>query len=178
MIKTSIAILASVCIWIIFRWQGSVLVTDITPNGIIALEFCDNLLRLEAILAKWNIAAAVKIVYLDFFIILSFTSMFYFGSLQIHKYSYRSFLRQFTKGAVIFSFVPGIFDVLENVGMLITLNGSRNVFILQSTSWVATFKFATAAIIVLYLLVSLLVIYAKSKKTKQLSKQEEYYSRT
>jgi hypothetical protein len=68
------------------------------PNGIIALEFCDNLLRLEAILAKWNIAAAVKIVYLDFFIILSFTSMFYFGSLQIHKYSYRSFCDSLQKG--------------------------------------------------------------------------------
>ena len=174
--KLLFALCATAVVFIVLRWQSVPLITDLTPFGIIALEFCDNLVRLDTIFSAWNLEHARRVIYIDFALILCFTFVFYQSALIIHHKLRHQPLSDFTRWAIHFCFVPPVLDILENTGMLITLSGARVPLILELTAWIAAFKFASAAIVVLYLLVSLLCIYVQSKKT--VPGQEKYTGRT
>jgi len=163
--KFLLAIIATVLVFLLLRWQSASLITSATPTGILALEFCDNIPELNIILNAWNIKTAVWAVIIDFLFIAAFGASFYFGS----KLVFSKIPNSFTRFMIWFSIVPPLLDIIEDVLMLFTLSGSHHTFILQLTKYVAIIKFAAAAIVVLYLLVSLLIIYGIPKKTVNLS---------
>lgn len=152
---------ATVIVFLLLRWQSAPLITSATTTGILALEFCDNIPELNMILNAWNINTAIWSVIIDFLFIAAFGASFYFGSkLVLSKFS-----NSLTRFMVVFGFVAPLLDVVEDVLMLITLSGTHQTIILLLTKYVAIIKFAAAAIVVLYLLVSLLIIYGIPKKT-------------
>jgi len=165
--------LAMMCV---LMWQGRPLQTELTPRGIIALEFADNLRRLYEVLTKWDIYIAKTAVYLDTIYLLAFGWLFFTGAKLVHQKCKLSILKSFTRTAIYLSLLPSLFDITENISMLITLYGTRSEALLHFTTWVDIFKFALSAMVILYLLVSLLIIYAKSKKSA-IRKKEELFSR-
>jgi hypothetical protein len=163
--KFLLAFGATVIVFLLLRWQSAPLITSNTPTGILALEFCDNIPELKTILNVWNLNTAVWAVMIDFLFIAAFGVGFYYGS----KLVLNKLPNSFTRFMVSFSFVAPFLDIIEDVLMLITLSGTHSTFILQLTKYVALIKFAAAAIVVLYLLVSLLIIYGIPKKTVNIS---------
>lgn len=154
------ALFATLMLFLLLRWQSSGLVTSATPNGILALEFCDDPATLEKIFAAWDLHTARWAVIIDFAFILAFGLVFYYGTAMIHRRTRRGFSRFMTW----FSLVAPVLDIIENTLMLLTLYGVESAFILQVTRWVALIKFAAAGVVVLYLLVSLLLVYGIPKK--------------
>lgn len=144
--------------------------------GLVALEFCDNLLRLETILQLWDDGLAKIVIYQDFLCIIAFAWLFFVSAQFIFKKCTIDFLQPFTKGAMYITIIPCVLDAAENILMLFTLNGAKNETLLSFTSWLAVFKFALAAIVLFYLLVSLLIIYAKTKK-QAIRKEKEFTGR-
>ena len=160
-----LAFTATVLVFFLLRWQSAPLVTSITPTGILALEFCDNIPELNAILNVWDIDAAIWAVMIDFLFIAAFSAFFYYGCRLV----YDSYPNPFTRFMIVFGFIAPFLDIIEDVLMLVTLSGTHDTIILQMTNYVAIIKFAAAAIVVLYLLVSLLIIYGIPKKTVNIS---------
>lgn len=158
--KFAAALFATLMLFLVLRWQSAGLVTSATPNGILALEFCDDLASLEKILAAWDLHTARWAVIIDFAFIIAFGLVFYYGTTMIDRRLRRSFSRFMTW----FSLAAPLLDVVENLLMLLTLYGVQDNLILQVTYWAATLKFAAAGAVVLYLLVSLLLVYGISKK--------------
>ncbi len=159
--KFLLAFGATVIVFLLLRWQSAPLITSATPTGILALEFCDNIPELNIILNAWNMNTAIWAVIIDFLFIAAFGASFYFGSKLVRS----KFPNSLTRFMLIFSFAAPLLDIIEDVLMLVTLSGTHSTFILQLTKYVAIIKFAVAAIVVLYLLVSLLFIYGIPKKT-------------
>ncbi len=151
----------TVIVFLLLRWQSAPLITSTTPTGILALEFCDSIPELNTILNVWNINTVVWAVIIDFLFIAGFGACFYYGS----KLVFSKFSNWVTRFMISFSFVAPLLDVIEDILMLVTLSGTHSTFILLLTKYVAIIKFAAAAIVVLYLLVSLLIIYGIPKKT-------------
>jgi hypothetical protein len=110
--------------------SGSYLKTSATPHGIINLEFAYNKKKVEEIIHIWQyspgktdrITAAKENTYLDF-IFLLFYSCFLFLTVRRLISGYRNVISQselIAKGALL----AGLFDILENLGMLQSLNGN------------------------------------------------------
>jgi hypothetical protein len=164
-------------LFLLLQWLVYPLRFEVTPFGIVALEFCDNFQRLDSILGLWDIGLARNVIYLDSILNFTFAWLFYTGARLVYRKCRLSFLKPFTKTAMYLVLLPCILDTAVNVSMLLTLNGLRNETLLVATAWITIFKFALAAMVLLYLLVSLLIIYAKTKK-QALRKEEEFFSRT
>jgi hypothetical protein len=162
--KFLLALAATIVVFIILRWQSAPLVTSSTPTGILALEFCRSVAQVDAIIAAWNITVARWSVIIDFGFLAAYGALFYFGCVYFAARFRYSGLRRFGRAMVPFSLVAPLLDVVENIGMLITLSGVRNNGLLQFTCYTAWLKFACAAVVVLYLLVSLPLHYGISKK--------------
>ncbi len=164
-------------LFVVQQWMVYPLRYDLTPFGIVALEFCDNFARLNTILNLWDIKLARQVIYIDCICILAFSWLFIKTSRLIHSKSRAGIFNSFTRFATYLVLIPCVLDALGNISMLLTLNGLRSEGLLLVTSWIAIFKFALAAMVLLYLLVSLLILYAKTKK-QTIPEEEEYFGRT
>lgn len=145
------------------------MITTNTPLGIIDLEFCSNKQELALILASWPDGIATWNVILDFLFLLSYGSLFYFGTKLLYIRAGKNRFMAFASFMLKLSFLPALLDIGENILLLFTLNQLQLNFTLAVTPVLAAAKFILAAILVLYLLVSLPLSYALSKKTVQLS---------
>lgn len=146
--------------------SGKPLKTPITPHGIIDLEFAYSKAKVLDIVKAWKdydvdkvdrIATAKENTYLDF-IFLLFYSPFLFLCCRklIAGYNKEEFIsksgRFIAKGALL----SGLLDMLENLGMLQSLNGNVSGTIALFTSIVSVLKWAlviTALIFIIYMLV-------------------------
>jgi hypothetical protein len=101
---------------------------------------------------------------IDFLFLAAYGAVFYFGSVSIASGFRNTRLQRFSRVMISFSLFAPVLDIVENTGMLATLSGVRSSWLLQFTTCVAWLKFGCAAVVVLYLLVSLPLHYAISKK--------------
>lgn len=154
---------------LLLKFQGAGLVTPDTPLGIINLEFCNSRQELALILISWPDGIAEWNVVLDFLFLLSYGSLFYFGTKFLYIRADKTRFMAFASFMLKLSVLPAFLDIVENILLLFTLNQLQLDFTLAVTPVLAGAKFITAAILVLYLLVSLSLSYALSKKTIQLS---------
>lgn len=161
-----ILLVGTIIMIVVMAKTGASLKTIQTPKGIIDLEFAYNIKKTTVVTNAWssnalidNINAAKKNTYLDF-IFLFFYSTFLFYSCKkvslLNNYK-PGFL--FAKAAIF----AGIFDVLENIGMLITLSGQKSAPIAMLTTTFSIIKWGLVAIAILYLIISLAVIIANGK---------------
>ncbi len=151
---------------------GATLKTLRTPKGIIDLEFAYNNNKTVVVINAWssnvlidNIYAAKKNTYLDFLFLFFYSTFLFFSCKKV------SIVNNFKRGfifayAALFS---GIFDIMENIGMLITLSGKKSETIALLTTSFSLIKWGLVAVSILYLLISLFVILTKGKSNNPIA---------
>ena len=150
----------------IMRQSGKPLETPFTPAGIINLELARTKSNVRNILNIWsssngdnrnNIGIAKNNTYLDFLFILFYASFLFVSTQKVVLLFYkRSRWAALGRSVVYLSPIAAILDVLENLGMLLSLNNhvsSKTVFLTFSCSFM---KWLCIGLIILYLLSSLL----------------------
>jgi hypothetical protein len=153
---TWIALLGTAAMIIIMRVQGNSLVTELSPRGIIDLEFADTSDRLAELVAAVDLSVLRINIWLDFVFIFFYT---WFLSLAAKRIALRWGPRNEFRRTGFFlgkaAFVAGIFDVMENILMLKSIGGDYTTFSLQGTFYCAWIKFMIILFILLYIMISL-----------------------
>jgi len=153
------SLLATFTMIFIMAWQGSSLKTELTPKGILDLEFAGNEARLKEILSVWQLHKVYLNIYLDFLFIIAY-SWFLYSCCKLIVCKRRSKTGIFIGMIIIMlSLFPGVFDIAENICMLIAL--SRDPHFIFYDYYLAFVKFVLDGLILLYIIVSLPVIFRK-----------------
>jgi putative Mn2+ efflux pump MntP len=151
-----IALLGTVIMIIVMRVQGSSLTTDLSPRGILDLEFADTTDRLVELVAGLDLSVIRINIWLDFVFIFFYT---WFLSLAGRRIALRWGPRNEFRRTGFFlakaAFVAGVFDVMENILMLKSIAGDYSAFSLQATFYCAWIKFMILLFILLYIMISL-----------------------
>lgn len=147
---------------------GASLKTPATPMGIVNLELASNDTQVNAILKAWtatvdtdNISAARLNTWLDF-IFLFFYSFFLSASCirlgAVIRGGYGRAGSLMAQAALL----AGFLDILENAGMLMSLNGNVYNNIALLTWSFSVIKWALVALVIVYLLCGLgMLLYRK-----------------
>lgn len=158
----SVAAIASVLMIVALRWQGSNLKTIYSPRAIVDLEFADSPMRVAELLAAWNPSVLKVNIWLDFLFIVSYV-LFLSIAAEICAMKWPTgIMRQAGLTLARVAYMAGILDIAENLLMLQTIGGNFTITSLSLTYYCAAVKFTLAAIVVLYILVSLPVALRKN----------------
>ena len=140
---------------------GRSLKTPATPLGILNLEFAYNQPKVAHILNAWtltgtaaadNIRIAIKNTWLDF-IFLFFYSLFLFYACKRLAESFTGLLQQAGKYLAIGAMFAGLFDIAENAGMLLSLNGFSSNGLAMFTTICASLKWVLVITAIAYLVI-------------------------
>jgi hypothetical protein len=147
-------LLGTVFFFLLLRYQGK-LETKESPLGIVSLELARNPTQVKEIINSWSnndlIGNAKTNVWIDFLLIPFYSLLFYTlcGSISVRTGG------QIAKIGVMLAFasvIAGLLDVMENMLMLLTLNGVFNYFTVILTSFFAASKFILLALALLYVI--------------------------
>jgi hypothetical protein len=159
----SVAAVATVVMIVLLRWQGSGLQTTISPHGIVDLEFAGSPLRLQQLVQAWHLSEAKVNIWLDFLFIVSYV-MFLSIATELCAMKWPAgIMREVGLTLIRVAYMAGLLDIAENLLMLQSLAGIFTTTSLQLTSYCAAVKFTLAALILVYLIVSLPVAIRKNK---------------
>ncbi len=152
---------------------GSSLKTAATPNGILDLELAWNKSKTEHVISAWtatnadgssNIKVAIKNTWLDF-IFLFFYSLFLFYACKTISESFNGFTSGLGRFLAMGSLNAGLLDIVENAGMLTTLNGFSTNGISLLTAICSVIKWILALSALAYIILTgPFFIYRKFKK--------------
>ena len=155
----SIIAVGSLVMVMVMSKTGATLKTPATPLGILNLEFAYNGAKADIILNAWqpnekynNIEVAESNTWLDF-IFLFFYSLFLYKACKILSGAYNGNLQKTGLLLANGALMAGLLDILENAGMLFTLQGNINNSILLLTTIVSIIKWILALAAVAYLLI-------------------------
>lgn len=148
--------------------SGAVLKTHATPLGILNLEFAYNSTQTKNIIQAWqaasqqgNVQAAIYNTCFDFLFLFFYAGFLFLACKKIAATTTGPVAKA---GNIIAraALLAGIFDVLENTGMLLTLHGYTANSIAFLTVFFSVIKWALAIIAVLFVLTGLLLwLYKK-----------------
>ena len=161
--KLSVAAIASFLMFVALRWQGAGLKTNTSPRAIIDLEFADKPQRLQELLFNWDLSVVKINIWLDFLFIVSYVLFLSIASEICAMKWPAGIMRQMGLTLIRVAYAAGILDIAENLFMLQSIDGNFTFTSLQLTYYCAAVKFTLAAIILLYLLVSMPVAIRKDK---------------
>ncbi len=148
----------------IIQFQGRSLKTALNPIGIVDLELADTASELNALLANWDKDVIRLNIWIDFLFIIAYT-FFFIQSIRLILANHRfKWLQQLGKKLIVLAYVAAILDVIENMLMLASIMGHYSAGSIIATSSAATLKFSIIAIILIYLIGSLLLTL-KSKES-------------
>lgn len=155
----SIIAVGSLVMVMVMSKTGATLKTPATPLGILNLEFAYNGAKADIVLNAWqpnekynNIEVAESNTWLDF-IFLFFYSPFLYKACKILSGTYNGNLQKTGLLLANGALMAGFLDILENAGMLFTLQGNINNSILLLTTIVSIIKWILALAAVAYLLI-------------------------
>lgn len=158
-----IALLGTVVMITVMRVQGSSLITDLSPRGILDLEFADTADRWVELTANLDLSMLRINIWLDFIFIFFYTWLLSLAARRTAlRWGPRNEFRRtgfFLAKAV---FVAGVFDVIENILMLKNIGTDHTAFSLQATFYCAWIKFMIILFVLLYILISLPRIIRKT----------------
>ncbi|MEO8171804.1 MAG: hypothetical protein ABI581_01930 [Sediminibacterium sp.] len=158
----SVAAILTVIMVIVMRWQGNALVNTVSPGGIINLEFADTPQRIQELLSRWDITTLKTNIWLDFLFIISYVLFLSVAAeLCAERWPEDSLPRQAGLFFARMAYLAGMFDIIENLLMMQSIQGNYTVTSLQFTFYFAAIKFILAGIIVVYLIASLPFIIRK-----------------
>ncbi|QPH39829.1 hypothetical protein [Pedobacter endophyticus] len=130
-----------------------------TPNNIVAFELAKVPERALAILSEWGAAGIAKArlsIYLDFGFLILYSWSISLGCNIAGKFSMQPKLIAIGSFLAKLVWLAGLFDVLENGTMLITLNEVYDTMP-AITFYCAVTKFALLAIAMVYIVLAALV---------------------
>ena len=162
--------IGSMAMIVVMTKTGATLKTPAAPMGIVDLEFAYNTAKTTPILNSWapnadidNIAAAKTNTYWDFLFLFFYAGFLFLACKKIAsaiKGPVAKAGNLIAKAALL----AGFLDIIENIGMLLTLNGQDSSTIAFGTTCISVIKWGLALIAVLYVLTGLLVLaYRKIK---------------
>ena len=128
-------------------------------RSIIDFEMAKTTDRVMQLLTSWDssyIERFINGIYADFGFIIGYTGALFFGARYLGQLSGHYILR---KAGIIFSFFAlfaGLFDVIENAGMLTTLYFRPIGWVVHFTYDMAVLKFSLVLIVLIFLFVCLL----------------------
>ena len=168
-----IVAIGSLVMVMVMSKTSATLKTPATPLGILNLEFAYNGAKAATVINAWqpnekidNIKVARFNTQLDF-IFLFFYSLFLYKACKMLSGNYKGALQRagllLAKGAIL----AGLLDVIENAGMLFTLNGNINKSILFLTTLVSMIKWVLALAAVVYLLIFCTALLSRMKKNNE-----------
>ena len=156
-------LLAGTCIMIVVMYiTGKPLNTIVTPSGILHLEFANLQQKTEQVLNAWkdsstnsiNIISAAKTNTWFDFLFLLFYSSFLFCSCKLLAralYQHKSFSKLINFFSVL-ALITGFLDIIENIGMLVSL--ADNVS--DRTAFITSFSSIVKWILVIMVLLSII----------------------
>ena len=132
---------------VVMAKTGATLKTAATPKGILDLEFAYNATKTADVVIAWtgiipadNVLAAIVNTWLDF-IFLFFYSLFLNKACRMIAAKFNRFFSVAGGLVATGALIAGLLDVLENIGMLTSLNGhisnavSLLTFVFSITKW-------------------------------------------
>lgn len=156
-IKIILTLLAGTLFFFLtLRWQGSQLISPVSPAGIVSLELAGTEEKTAGIIETWTteglIGKARKNILIDFLFIPFYAMLFYTlcGSISVRHGG-----RQARLGVLLafFSLIAGVFDVFENITMLLSTYSIFNGASAALTAFFAATKFALLALSLLYVII-------------------------
>lgn len=139
-----------------------------TTNGILDLELAYSTAKATNVINAWaatdNINAAKTNTWFDF-IFIFFYSLFLYNTCNFLSKSFTSFLNRAGRLLAKAAIAAGILDILENMGMLITLNGFISSGITFLTAFFSFIKWMLVIALVLYMLVAGTIVLVKKIQT-------------
>ncbi len=136
---------------IIMRWQGSSLVTPLSPKGIIDIEFARTAERFQQLRLFLNHQAVLTNIYLDFIFIAAYT---WFLVAACRYISYKTHWQKWSNMFTSLAITAALFDVFENFLLILVWNERFKTTLLEVVFWCAAIKFVLAGAVILYLLLS------------------------
>ena len=162
--KIVIAAFATVVMIVVMRWMGAELESKVSPFGIVSFEFAKNFEQAKTIIAEvgqkplqWNIS-------IDFLFLIAYTFFFFFCCKALMSQYYSPKIKTIGFIFLELSVLAGVLDLVENIAMLITLGGYGSDISVGVSYWTAIAKFATIAILIIYILGASFLVYFTSKK--------------
>lgn len=141
----------------IMQFQGRSLKTASNPIGIVDLELADTVTELKAVLMNWDAGIVRLNIWIDFIFILAYT-FFFIQSIRLILDKHRpNWIQQLGKKLIKLAYVAAVLDVIENILMLASIMGHYSAVSVLATASIATVKFLIIAIILVYLIGSILV---------------------
>jgi hypothetical protein len=159
---------ATLFFFLVLRFQGAELVRSYSPKGIVSLEIAPSAKATAEVLngftADGLIAKTRQNILIDFFFILFYSMLFYTlaGSISVRMQG-----KAATAGVLLafFSLIAGLFDVIENILMLLATYGWYNDLTAILTTFFASTKFLLLFIALLYIIPFGIVVIMKKKIT-------------
>lgn len=116
--------------------------------------------KAESIVEEWKAAGkidlAIRAIYLDYFFILLYTSLFSVASLFLSRLTHHEILIRTGKFSVYLLLMGGICDVIENFSLIRSLRGGLTHFNVMLTYDMAATKYSVIILCLLFYLVCVL----------------------
>ena len=147
------------------RWQGASLFTAESKGGIVDLEMADSPEKLQHLLGLWNKQVAVNNIYIDFLFIPCYAIFLAVGCQYMAEKVIRPSYQIWANRLVKLLVVVALFDVVENILMLMSIAGNFTSETLLLTRLIASCKFLLVGLAVLYILFGLFTSLVSKKST-------------
>lgn len=155
--KWFISFLFTIILILVIQYQGKSLKTEVSPRGIVDLEFAGTISRLQQLISRWDFWTVQLNILLDFLFIPSFTFFFIISiKILVDSLDFK-LIEKIGKTLIKFAFVVTLFDVLEDILMLFSIHGMNLKTGLPLTPYVAGIKFLIIAVILSFLIVCLIL---------------------
>jgi len=135
----------------ILQWQGKELVSPVSPNGILDVEFARTGEQLQKLLLFLGRKPVEQNLFLDFPFIAAYGCFLYFSCIYIREKTGWNNISQLFASAVL---VAAFCDIAENFILLLVLWNRFNETGLAIVYYLAIIKFLLAGSVVLFLLFS------------------------
>ncbi|RYY68947.1 MAG: hypothetical protein EOO13_10925 [Chitinophagaceae bacterium] len=142
--------------------QGRPLTLPGTPAGIVSLELAATDANVQAVLETWKeagntdaelIQVAINNTRLDFLFLLCYALFLFTVAKQISRfYAHKKMFNVVAWMAIL----SAVLDIIENMGMLNSLNGEGNDAIAFATAAAAYFKWIAVILVIVFLLLAVL----------------------
>lgn len=150
---------------VVMAKTGAPLKTPATPLGILDLEFAYDSSKAAAVINAWMpvdaspgiIPAAKTNTYFDFLFLFFYSFFLFLACRRIADHS-GGLIQKAGNLIASGALLAGLFDIIENLGMLVTLGGHVSGTIAFLTTFFSVIKWILALAAVLYMLSGMLML--------------------
>lgn len=155
--------LITILLFLILRYFGNPMITEIAPGGIISFELAKDIDKSITIISSWNLNAKVNAglsLGIDFLFLVVYSIFFSSACYLVAQKFIRinTFLYKFGLLIAQLQFIAALFDAIENVALIKLLLGSQKEIYSLIAYYFASMKFAIIAIGIIYIIIGLITL--------------------